>query len=369
MGKTTCAAAAALHAARSGYRTLIVSSDPAHSTCDIFGQDIGNEPTPVGREGNLRALEIDPGECIEEMMPKIRDLLDSSLRMLGGEHIDVRQSDMLMPGLDEALAFDKLLTYVESTEFDVIIFDTAPTGHTLRFLSLPKLLDGWLAKLLRIRIQISRIKSLIKGERDTTAKEIESLKKRIRHIERVLTNPGLTTFNVVLIPEEMAVAETRRAVAILEKEGIPVRNLIVNHIFPAGSKCKLCRARRSVQEPHLETIRRDFAGHPVALLPEMTVEVRGMDALEKIAELLFEGENKLDLSFRKSCVIEPYFRGYRVKIFLPSAELDDIDLETEGSLLKIDINGVRNEVKMPANIERMKIDAKYEDDVLYIEIG
>jgi len=372
VGKTTCAAATAIHAARSGYRTLIVSSDPAHSTGDIFGQEIGNEPTPIRGEENLHALEIDPEECIRDMMPKIRDVLDSAQRLfggIGGDNLNMNQSDLLMPGLDEALAFDRLLNHVESTEFDTIIFDTAPTGHTMRFLSLPHLLDGWLAKLLRFRIQIGRIKSLIRGERDSTTREIERLKKRIQHIERVLTNPALTSFNAVLIPEEMALAETRRALTFLENTGVPVRNLVVNHVFPERSVCELCSARRAVQNPYLLRIPQEFPGYNVVTLPEMPIEIRGMEALEEIAALLFGGERELDITFRKSHTIEPYPGGWHVRVFLPSAELDDIVLEAEGSVLMIDINGVTNRLQMPADIEKRNIKAKYENDILYVEIS
>ena len=168
VGKTTTSAATAVWLADSGLRVLLVSSDPAHSTSDSLAVEIGTEPTAIEGVDGLFGLEMDPESKLSSLLPKLGKMVDGmnskgGLGGLGGlsmmldsnakEEIDemkseIQTSEMILPGLDEALAFDELLRHVEDPNWDVIVFDTAPTGHTLRFLSLPEIIEAWSGRCL-----------------------------------------------------------------------------------------------------------------------------------------------------------------------------------------------------------------------------
>ena len=180
VGKTTTSAATAVWLADSGLRVLLVSSDPAHSTSDSLGVEIGTEPTPIEGVDGLFGLEMDPESKLSSLLPKLGKMVDgmNSKGGLGGigglsmmldsnakEEIEdmkseIQTSEMILPGLDEALAFDELLRHVEDPNWDVIVFDTAPTGHTLRFLSLPEIIEAWSGRLIRMMRISGGIRSL-----------------------------------------------------------------------------------------------------------------------------------------------------------------------------------------------------------------
>ena len=183
VGKTTTSTATAVHLADCGLRVLLVSSDPAHSTSDSLGVEIGTEPTPVEGVKGLYGLEMDPESKLSNLLPKLGNMVDGmnssgGLQGLGGLSMmldsgakeefdeiksDVKTSEMILPGLDEALAFDELLKHVEDPNWDVIVFDTAPTGHTLRFLSLPEIIEAWSGRLLRLMRVSGGIRSMLFG--------------------------------------------------------------------------------------------------------------------------------------------------------------------------------------------------------------
>jgi arsenite/tail-anchored protein-transporting ATPase len=175
------------------------------------------------------------------------------LRSLGiSEDLELSGDDMIFPGLDEALAFDFLLKAVESQEYDVVIFDTAPTGHTLRFLSLPRLTDRWITKMIRFRDHFAKLKSFFRQKKDTSLDILDQFKKRAEHIQRFLVNEKFTSFYLVVIPEMPAVEESGRAKAILERYGIPVKGAVINNIVPENAECSLCQSRRRNQSRHLK---------------------------------------------------------------------------------------------------------------------
>ncbi|HID71740.1 MAG TPA: arsenic-transporting ATPase, partial [Thermoplasmata archaeon] len=299
-GKTTFASSAAIWVAQHGFRTLVISSDPAHSTSDSFEMKIGSEPTPIKGVDNLYGLEIDPAKELEDKLPSIKETLESPFKTLGFGELKVDASDLMLPGLDEALSFDALLHYLENPEFDVIIFDTAPTGHTLRFLSLPSLLDGWLMKILKMKKRINAVKNLFRSEKDDTIDEIIKLRRRIEHIIRIITDPKLTSFYIVLIPEKLAVEETKRAIKILQSYSIPIHGLLINNLFPKDEKCEFCKLRRQVQIQYIkeieEYVKKNKLEVRLAFQEMLSEEVKGIETLRKIGENIFKKQFPLSLT-------------------------------------------------------------------------
>ncbi len=294
VGKTSCAAAAALSFSKSGKKTLVISIDPAHSLGDSFSVKIGGEIKELGK--NLYAVEIDPVKAMQEYKEKFSLQLEKADYLKGFGLEETFDIAGMTPGIDEVAAFDKFLKYMQNKEYDIIIFDTAPTGHALRFLSLPEVLESWVGKLIRMRMKITAVTSMIKkilpfGGKDEDgfgSKELEEMKARIAEAKKLLSDPKKTHFNLVLIPEAMSILESERSLKTLQEYKIPVETIIVNQVVPRNTECKFCSERRNQQLKRLDEIERTFKGVEIKLLSQFSSEVRGFPMLEKVAKALYE---------------------------------------------------------------------------------
>ncbi len=293
VGKTSCAAAAALNFSKSK-KTLVVSVDPAHSLGDSFDVKIGGEIKKLGK--NLFGVEIDPAKSVEEYKEKFSLKIENMSYLKGFGLEETFDIVGTTPGIDEIAAFDKFLKYMQSKEYDVIIFDTAPTGHALRFLSLPSVLDSWVGKLIKMRMKIAAVTGIIKkilpfGEKDQGenfgAKELEGMKTRIEDAKKLLSDPSKTHFNLVLIPEAMSILESERSLKALAEYNIPVESVIVNQLIPQNSSCRFCQDRRKQQTKRLLEIKKVFSTIKVKELQQFNEEVRGFGMLEKVAKKLY----------------------------------------------------------------------------------
>jgi len=294
-GKTSCAAAVALGLARRGKKVLVVSTDPAHSLADAFGKSIGD--TVISLEPNLWALEVNPEKEARAYMEGIKEKLVNVVSPVIVEDIQ-RQIEIAYasPGAEEAAVFDKFVELMENVgqAYDVMIFDTAPTGHTLRLLSLPEMLGAWIDHLVEKRKQAMELMSMAaryekrlreKVESDPIIEVLQRRRDKFSFARNILTDPRQTVFYFVLNPEKLPLYETSRAVAILEKYGIPVGRVIVNRVVPEGCG-EFWESRRKVQAQWLQEIERRFASRGTLLLPLLDTDVHGMDQLEFLAEKL-----------------------------------------------------------------------------------
>jgi arsenite-transporting ATPase len=302
VGKTTVSAATALWFAKKGKKTLIISTDPAHSLSDSFERNIGYNPTPIAE--NLEALEIDPDMAMEEYQAKMKEQQALNPGM-GGMDMGMMQDQMDMasmsPGIDEAAAFDKFMQYMTTDEYDIVIFDTAPTGHTLRLLSFPEMMDSWVGKMIKVRRQVGSMAKAFKNimpfmgdeeEEDRALEDMEETKKQIREARGIMADPERTSFKTVIIPEEMSIYESERAMEALKKNNMLTDGVIVNQIQPEEADCEFCQARREIQEKRLEMIKEKFGNQVIAEIPLLNHEVKGMDELKKIGEILYGESNE-----------------------------------------------------------------------------
>lgn len=293
VGKTSCAAAASIWAAEHGRKTLIISTDPAHSLGDSFDQKIGSEIKKIKGVKNLYGLELDPHKEFADYQKKLEQegseepQIQSLLGGMGG------LTGMTPPGADEALAFTKVLEYIENPEYDLIIFDTAPSGHTLRLLSLPDVLSGWVINLLKIREYFGKFAGLFKrlvgkgGKEDRTVETLEKLKSTIDVARRELSNPESTAFVIVMIPEAMAVFETERLLSALNEYEIPCDHIIVNMVYPEIIDCAFCKARRTMQLENLKEIHEIYDDFNITEVPLYEGEIRGVERLRELSKILF----------------------------------------------------------------------------------
>jgi len=293
VGKTTCAAATALASARAGATTLVVSTDPAHSLSDTLGTDVPAEPAEI--EADLWAAEIDPETALTEEFGGGNPLSG----LLGGDAANPLGASM--PGSDEAAAVRLLMDYLDDPRFDRVVVDTAPTGHTLRLLELPEMLDSMVGRLVTLREQMGGLFDVF-GE-DDDEEGIDGLRDfsaRIERLRAVLRDPERTDFRVVLVPEQLSVRESERLLERLSAFGIPVRTVVVNRVMqdpgefgldgslvaPNHADCEFCARRWEVQRGALAASQDIFRAYDVRRVPLFAEEVRGERLLEAVAACL-----------------------------------------------------------------------------------
>lgn len=312
VGKTTCASSSAIWAAEHGRNTLVISTDPAHSLGDSLGVELpAGVATPIEGIPNLTALEIDPKANMADYkgLTNVNPMGEMGMGGMDGlmENMgmgDIHEfADMNPPGIDEALAFAKVLELIETEhDYDLIVFDTAPTGHTLRFLSLPETLSGWIGKLLRLRIKFSNFLGAFKKvftraekKEDNSLEVLQRMSDAIENGRRDLSDPDINSFVVVMIPEEMAIAETGRLLNELVKYNIPVSNIVVNQLYQDSTElCDFCTSRREMQQKNLNKIRdifRDKLGKRLIEIPLFKEEIREYNKLTEVGEFLINSSN------------------------------------------------------------------------------
>ncbi len=300
VGKTTMAAASSITFASGGKKTLIFTTDPAPSLGDSFEQKLSNEPVKITGVENLWAMEIDAKVVLKEFKEEygedILDILQKGTYLSDEEVGEMFELDI--PGLDEVMGLKKITDFMDSQEYDLYIVDTAPTGHTLRLLTLPELLDDWIKFLASLRWKYhAMIRQFAREERIEKADEfLLTMKKTVKKVRSLLQDPAKTEFVVVTIPEAMGVLETEDLIKDLEKSHIPTNHIIINNIFPEN-KCNFCKSRRKNQEQYISEIKGKFSAEggsasggknftitEVMLQPE---EIRGIKNLKNLAIELF----------------------------------------------------------------------------------
>jgi len=291
VGKTTTSCSLAIQLSQVRDSVLLISTDPAHNLSDAFGQKFSKEATKVKGFENLFAMEIDPTSAIQEMVEQS----DQNGGMMGTMMQDLA---FAIPGVDEAMSFAEIMKHVKSMEYSVIVFDTAPTGHTLRFLSFPSVLEKALGKLStlsgRIGPMINQMSTLMGGQADATEdmfSKLESMRAVITEVNTQFKDPEKTTFVCVCISEFLSLYETERLVQELTAYEIDTHNIVVNQLlFPkTESNCEHCRVRHSMQQKYLKEAHElyDEFFH-IIQLPLLTEEVRGPQKLKEFSEMLVE---------------------------------------------------------------------------------
>ncbi len=313
VGKTTTSSALAVLASQRGKKVLLVSTDPAHSLSDAFDRDIGDNITRIAE--NLDALELDPDREVEQHLARVTAQLKRFTRPDMFAEIErqmrlTRQS----PGAQEAAMLERIAKVIEQglADYDLVIFDTAPTGHTLRLLSLPEAMAAWTQGLLNTNKRAEKLGDVLghltpKAGRDvdnpladpnehaTTGMDsrnkaiTETLLARQRLLQRtreVLTDKSCTALLFVLTPEKLPILETGRAVHSLQQEKLPLAGLVVNRILPDSADGEFLAARRNQEKVHLAQIERDFSALPRYKVPLQATDIQGFAALQHMAALL-----------------------------------------------------------------------------------
>jgi arsenite-transporting ATPase len=313
VGKSTTAASLAVHLADSGEKILLVSTDPAHSLGDLFETSVGDRKREI--VPGLHALEIDPGQEVEKYLARVKSTMRHYVQPAMYSEIE-RQIELTRhsPGAEEAALMDRVTTLMQegATSHDRIIFDTAPTGHTLRLLALPEIMAAWTTGLLKSRERsdslgkavdrlrgreqasgdelawFDDVKEEVTDERTQKIQEVLlERQRRFSKARRLLLDPEITAFILVLIPEKLPILESEKTHTVLRQHKIPVAGLVVNRTLPENQVLgEFLESRRSQEAEYLEQIERVFSKLPRVRIPLLSRDVQGINALREIAQHL-----------------------------------------------------------------------------------
>jgi len=318
VGKSTVSAATALHHAGKGYRTLLVSSDPAHSTDDTLGIRVGFEATPVTGVPNLWAKNLNAEALAGDFFGQIETLMEKSFGNLPGFDSSMLSELSKFPGMDEAFALEEINRLCAGTDYDIIVFDTAPTGHTLKALSAPDYLNTFLLKILRMKAKIENLKGFFikKGDTSKLVALMEDFIARIERLKALLRNPEYVSINLVSIATEAGYAECARTVRFMDTMKIPIQHLVINQIVPNfgdsvwatashNPAAALVHNEWQIQQPYLQKFRTLSSETSIRIvgMTRLPFEPRG-SKLSEVSETLWNERGLRFSAFRSISISE-----------------------------------------------------------------
>lgn len=360
VGKTTTAAATAALAAARGRKTLVLSTDTAHSLADAFGVQIGAEPTEV--DTGLYAVQVDTQAAFERTWRDVQDYLRGVLERAG---VDALQAEELtvLPGAEQVLALLELRRQVASGRFDLVVVDCAPTGETLRLLALPEALRWYVEKvfpsqrraLRAVRPLLSRVSGPAVPH-DSVFDAVSRLHAELSEVRELLTAPT-TSVRLVLTPEAVVVAEARRTLTSLALYGYRVDGLVANRVFAASASGDGWTAGWvAAQQQQLEAVRRDTAPLPLLESTYAPGEPVGLEALTDLGAALYGDADPTGSSPGQELVAVTRDRdGFLLSVALPLARLEDVDLARSGDELVVTIVGHRRLLELPSALRRCTV--------------
>jgi arsenite-transporting ATPase len=369
VGKTVIAAATGLSAAKRGYRTLVMSTDPAHSLGDSLDLRLGPEPIEI--MPNLWAQESDINYNLQKYWGKIQGWLIALFAWQGLDEVTAEELTVF-PGMDELASLLLVYFHHQSGQYDTIVVDCAPTGEALRFLTFPEVAKWWMAKFLPIgKRLVSPLVHLIYGMPLPDKKafdDAENLRWQLGEIRSLLIDPNLTRIRLVANPEKMVIRESQRAYTDLNLFNYPVDLLICNKIIPEEAAGSYWEEWKKRQEEYLKFIEECFSPLPMLKVPLLKHEVVGVETIQEIAELLYGKEDPTRTFFeRKGIAIQRENSDYLLTLELPFIEKGDISLLKTGEELVVRISNLKRNILLPPVLSSLKpAEAKLEEGYLQI---
>jgi len=360
VGKTTLAAATAVRLTAPARRVLVVSTDPAHSLSDAFGVPLSSDPSEVADSG-LYAAHVDARGLVDDAWQDLRGHLRDVLAGVGVDELDAEELTLL-PGVDELLALGEVARLAGTGRWDVVVVDCGPTAETLRLLALPEAVGGYLERIFGRDSMRGLVTSLVSGAgwgaRPAAADAIGRLAEHLGGLRELLADHTVTGVRLVLTPERVVVAESRRTLAALALRGIQVDRIIANRVVPRagirrGPAATWLRTRRDEQDAVLAELRAAIpAGLAVDVVEHRAAEPVGITALAALADELYGGRDPLaDVGRTAPSLLQVRpldGGGYLLKVAVPLTEQSEVDLVRVGDDLAVTVDGTRRVVALPS---------------------
>lgn len=376
VGKTSIAAATAVKLAKQGLRTLILSTDAAHSLADSLNTELGPDPVQVGDHlwgqevNSLRETERNWG-MVQGWLTKLFDKAQLT---------DVTTEEMLVfPGMEELFSLLQIKEHKQSGLYDVLIVDCAPTGETLRLLSYPNVLNWWLEKIFpyeRRLIKLVRpVAKVVAGGIELPSNDVldsmERFARSLEEMQRVILNPDMTSVRIVLNPEKMVLSEAKRSFTYLNLFGFNTDAVIVNRVLPDEAEDGFLAKWRSIQKKYEEEIVSNFQPLPILKAPMMASEVVGLPILEELADLVFGDQDPASIMYRgRTETIRKEGEEMVLELAIPFTAKADLDLMQSGDELTVHVGAYKRKVVLPKPLMgRTVLGAKLADDRLIIRFG
>lgn len=367
VGKTTVSAATALRAAELGYRTLVISTDPAHSLADAFDLELGPEPTVVAE--NLWGQEINVLEELRVHWGEVQSYLVALFATRGVDEV-IAEEMAVFPGLEELCSLLQIRRQGVEGRFDCLIVDCAPTGETLRLLSFPDVARWYMEKLFPWeRLLVTTMGPVVQPfvpiplPKDNVYAAIEVLFRQIDGMKEILTDPKRSTIRLVLNPEKMVIKEAQRALTYLNLYGYVADAIISNRILPQELKRGYFAEWSGVQDRYRELIRQAFAPLPIWEVPLFDREVVGLPMLRKMAESLFGDNDPTEVYFSGQVqTVRKQGQGYLFSLSLPFAEKEDLSLVKRGEELIITLGNFRRDIVLPRALAGLEVKKAWLED-------
>jgi arsenite/tail-anchored protein-transporting ATPase len=375
VGKTSVAAATALKASRAGKKVLVMSTDPAHSLADAFDTEIGPDPKEMAT--GLWAQEMDHTSMIEDNWSEIQGYMTTLFEWQGTDTLAAEELAML-PGMDELFGLLKVRQHNQEGIYDALILDAAPTGETLKLLSLPDHMSWYVEKIFPLQCRAAKLvrpfanraKSLPPLPEDSVFAAGQRFYQAIASVEDILTDRDDASVRLVVNAEKMVIAEARRAYTYLNLYDYGVDTVVVNRLLPDSVKDPYFASWRESQARHMKTIEESFAPIPILTARLYDREMFGLEALGALAEDVFEDEEPLDVLFRGATHdIIKNGDGYDVVFQLPLAEKRSVDLSKKGAELLVKVGNYRRNILLPDALARLSAaGASFEEGALRVRL-
>ena len=360
VGKTTVAAATAVKAAQAGVRTLVMSTDPAHSLADSFDEPIGNDATPLAP--NLWAEQIDAQSRLEANWREIQEYMIQLMNWAGVETIQAEELSVI-PGLDEIFSLIDVKTHVDEGRWDLLVVDCAPTAETLRLLSLPEIMSWYIERIFPIQRRV------VKGVRPVVAKmttlpiagdrffgAVERLHHNLDAVRHILTDERSSSVRLVVNPEKMVIAEARRTYTYLGLFGYRVDAVVVNRIIPEDVTDPYFGKWKDIQAEHLRTVRESFEPVPILTARLFDREMVGLDLLDDMGSEVYGDRNVTDVLYRDDPIrVRRRAGAYVLVLRLPFVRREDMDIHRRGDELFVRVGSYKRNLILPATLQRLQV--------------
>jgi len=372
VGKTTVAASTGLYTSDLGYKTLVMSTDSAHSLSDSFGIHLETQPTEI--KSNLYGLEIDVNKEIKENWKEIQKQFSAVLNFHGVDAI-VADEMAIYPGMDELFSLVKLKEYYDKQSYEVVIVDCAPTGETLKFLSFPEIIRWYMRNIFPIQRNVAKaVRPVIKRLTNFPFPDDEFFEvsqetyQKVGLIKEILSDELVTSIRIVLNPEKMVIKEAQRSFTYFSLFNFPVDLIIANRIIPHSVKDPYFNKWKAAQKNYLKVIEECFSPIPIFSSTLFSQEINGLTLLKQMAKNIYQEKDPVQVFYKgKPVDISKHDNHYILSIRIPFLKKEDLDILKKDEELVITAGRYKRNILLPRSLVNLEpTGAKYEKDLLKI---